>query len=201
MELEGKTAIVTGASSGIGAATARMLREAGVGSSAARGASSGSRPMSRSQLDVTDEESCERFVGAPRGLGGIDILVNNAGLALGRDPFTESTEEDERDGLRDERGRPRPHDAARAPARCASRGTSSTWARSRAAGRTRTRRVYVTSKFARARLHARAARGPARPRHPHHDRRRRPRRDGVLASCASAATRSRRSRSTRASSR
>ena len=30
------------------------------------------------------------------GLGEIDLLVNNAGLALGRDPFTESTEEDER---------------------------------------------------------------------------------------------------------
>jgi 3-hydroxy acid dehydrogenase / malonic semialdehyde reductase len=28
-------------------------------------------------------------------LGGLDILVNNAGLALGRDPFDESTEEDE----------------------------------------------------------------------------------------------------------
>ena len=28
-------------------------------------------------------------------LGGLDILVNNAGLALGRDPFDDSTEADE----------------------------------------------------------------------------------------------------------
>jgi NADP-dependent 3-hydroxy acid dehydrogenase YdfG len=49
------------------------------------------------QLDVTDPESCERFVAsAVEQLGGIDILVNNAGLALGRAPFDESSEEDER---------------------------------------------------------------------------------------------------------
>jgi NADP-dependent 3-hydroxy acid dehydrogenase YdfG len=30
-----------------------------------------------------------------RELGGVDVLVNAAGLALGRDPFWESTEEDE----------------------------------------------------------------------------------------------------------
>jgi 3-hydroxy acid dehydrogenase / malonic semialdehyde reductase len=32
---------------------------------------------------------------AAHRLGGLDILVNNAGLALGRDPFDESTEDDE----------------------------------------------------------------------------------------------------------
>jgi 3-hydroxy acid dehydrogenase / malonic semialdehyde reductase len=32
---------------------------------------------------------------ATHRLGGLDILVNNAGLALGRDSFDESTEEDE----------------------------------------------------------------------------------------------------------
>ena len=56
------------------------------------------------ELDVTDPESCERFVAeAVAELGGVDILVNAAGLALGRDPFWESTEEDERDRARDER--------------------------------------------------------------------------------------------------
>ena len=44
-------------------------------------------------LDVTDPESCERFVGAA---GPCDILVNAAGLALGRAPFDQSTEADER---------------------------------------------------------------------------------------------------------
>jgi 3-hydroxy acid dehydrogenase / malonic semialdehyde reductase len=47
-------------------------------------------------LDVADPSSCERFVAeAIERLGGLDVLVNGAGLALGRDPFNESTEEDE----------------------------------------------------------------------------------------------------------
>ncbi len=97
MKLEGKTAIVTGASSGIGAAIAHALRAEG-----ARVAG-GARRVDRLEtdvaleLDVTDPESCERFVtAAVEALGGLDILVNNAGLALGRDPFDDSTEEDER---------------------------------------------------------------------------------------------------------
>ena len=89
--LDGKRAVVTGDSSGIGAATARALREAGarvVGASRATG------------LDVTDPASCERFVrAAVEELGGLDILVNNAGKALGRVPFWEASEEDEREVL------------------------------------------------------------------------------------------------------
>jgi 3-hydroxy acid dehydrogenase / malonic semialdehyde reductase len=49
------------------------------------------------ELDVTDPASCERFVAAAvEQLGGVDILINNAGLALGRAPFDESSEQDER---------------------------------------------------------------------------------------------------------
>jgi 3-hydroxy acid dehydrogenase/malonic semialdehyde reductase len=97
VELAGKGAVVTGASSGIGAATARKLREAGVR------VVGGARRVERVEadvalpLDVTDEESCAAFVTravAELG-GGIDILFNNAGLALGRYPFWESTPEDE----------------------------------------------------------------------------------------------------------
>src|SRR5437588_48973 len=47
------------------------------------------------ELDVTDQVSCERFV-TEAAKDGLDILVNAAGLALGRDPFDESSEEDER---------------------------------------------------------------------------------------------------------
>src|SRR5918992_1372902 len=47
-------------------------------------------------LNVADAASCERFVAeAVERLGSLDILVNGAGLALGRDPFTASTEDDE----------------------------------------------------------------------------------------------------------
>ena len=95
--LGGKTAIVTGASSGIGAATSRAL--AGEGVRVAGGARRVERLETEValELDVTDPASCERFVGAAVGeLGGLDILVNSAGLAIGRDPITESTEEDER---------------------------------------------------------------------------------------------------------
>jgi NADP-dependent 3-hydroxy acid dehydrogenase YdfG len=48
------------------------------------------------ELDVTDRASCEAFVTrAVEELDGLDILFNNAGLALGRDPFDDSTESDE----------------------------------------------------------------------------------------------------------
>jgi len=95
--LEGKTAIVTGASNGIGLATARALRDAGA--RVAGGARRVNRLETdlRLELDVTDVESCERFVAeVVRDFGGLDILVNNAGLALGREPAWESSEEDER---------------------------------------------------------------------------------------------------------
>jgi 3-hydroxy acid dehydrogenase / malonic semialdehyde reductase len=88
--LEGKRAIVTGASSGIGAATAQALEEAGAQ------VYTGSRRDGN--LDVTDPESTKRFVeSAIAELGGLDILFNNAGLSRGRDPVWESLEEDERE--------------------------------------------------------------------------------------------------------
>ena len=95
--LRGKSAIVTGASSGIGAAVAKALAAEGANVAA------GARRVERlgdhvvgHELDVTDPASCERFVEAALGeLGGLDILVNNAGLAIGREPFGDSKEEEE----------------------------------------------------------------------------------------------------------
>jgi len=95
--LEGKTAIVTGASSGIGAAVARTLADAGAK------VAGGARRVDELEtevalkLDVTDPASCERFAAAAvERLGGLDILVNNAGLGLGRDSFDASSEDDEK---------------------------------------------------------------------------------------------------------
>ena len=96
--LEGKSAVVTGASSGIGEATALAL--AGEGARVVGGARRVDRiqpPVLARELAVTDPASADQFVKAAIDeLGGIDLLVNAAGLALGRDLFDESTEEDER---------------------------------------------------------------------------------------------------------
>ena len=94
--LEGKTAIVTGASSGIGAATAAALAREGARVVGGARRVDELQTEIKLEVDVTDRESCERFVEAAIGeLGGLDILINNAGLGLGRDPFWKSTEEDE----------------------------------------------------------------------------------------------------------
>jgi 3-hydroxy acid dehydrogenase / malonic semialdehyde reductase len=103
--LEGRTALVTGASSGIGSSTARALAQAG-----ARLAL-GARRVDKlealtselpgdhlaAELDVTDAESAAAFVEqAASFLGRIDILVNNAGLALGRVTIQDGNDEDDR---------------------------------------------------------------------------------------------------------
>jgi NAD(P)-dependent dehydrogenase (short-subunit alcohol dehydrogenase family) len=91
--LEGKTALVTGASSGIGRHIAGTLAAAGAAVVlAARRRdrledlqkvieSKDQRALSV-ELDVTDRASVERgFEAAEEALGSIDILVNNAGTA------------------------------------------------------------------------------------------------------------------------
>jgi 3-hydroxy acid dehydrogenase/malonic semialdehyde reductase len=94
--LTGKRVIVTGASSGIGAATVRALRTEGarvVGG--ARRADEIDADVAL-EVDVTDVADSKRFVEeAVAELGGLDILVNNAGTVRGREPFAESTQEDE----------------------------------------------------------------------------------------------------------
>jgi 3-hydroxy acid dehydrogenase/malonic semialdehyde reductase len=94
--LAGKTAIVTGASSGIGAATATALAREGARVLGGARRADELQTELKHELDVTDPASCEAFVEfAVEELLKLDILVNNAGLGLGRDPFWDGNEEDE----------------------------------------------------------------------------------------------------------
>src|SRR5215471_2387165 len=93
-------AVVTGASSGIGAATARaLIKEGYTVIGGARRIDRVRRVVGESgvamELDVTDESSVKRFVGdVGKRFGRIDVLVNNAGGALGFDPLERAKDED-----------------------------------------------------------------------------------------------------------
>jgi len=83
--MKSKIALVTGASSGIGEATARRLAMAGyeVYGTSRRAAQAGQRPFEMLPLDVTSDESVEGAVGeVMRRQGRIDLLVNNAGFGV-----------------------------------------------------------------------------------------------------------------------
>ncbi len=100
-DLTGRTALVTGASRGIGRAIARGLARAGadVALSArdeqllaqvrAEVEDFGRRALVL-PADVTDQEACGRLVAdAIDGLGHLDVLVNNAGGSSYMGPFTQ----------------------------------------------------------------------------------------------------------------
>ncbi|MGD3110545.1 SDR family oxidoreductase [Streptomyces sp. YGL11-2] len=88
-----RTAVVTGASSGIGAATARALAAAGyrVVLTARRKdrieALAAELPHAEAYaLDVTDRAAVDAFAHSLDRFPSIDVLVNNAGGALGAEP-------------------------------------------------------------------------------------------------------------------
>jgi NAD(P)-dependent dehydrogenase (short-subunit alcohol dehydrogenase family) len=98
MRLEGKVAIVSGAASGMGAATARrfakegatvviadMLEDDGAKVAADITRANGSAEFMR--LDVTSEDDWKSMVDATvKKYGRLDILVNNAGVSWGAPP-------------------------------------------------------------------------------------------------------------------
>lgn len=80
-----RVALVTGASSGIGEASARKLLAAGytVYGTSRRGSLAGTHPFPLLTLDVTDDASVEAAIEELLHLEGrIDILVNNAGFGV-----------------------------------------------------------------------------------------------------------------------
>ncbi len=91
-DLNGKTALVTGAAGGIGAAIVRALQDKGV---RVAGADLSGCAADHSILgDLRDPGFCDALPGlAVEAMGGLDILVNNAGI-ITRGKITEVSDDD-----------------------------------------------------------------------------------------------------------
>src|SRR5208337_4658541 len=98
MSLKGKIVFITGASSGIGAATALAFADKGarlllaarrarkLAEVASRAFELGAKAVHSIDLDVRDSRAVQQAVDdLPPEWGEIDILVNNAGLSRGLD--------------------------------------------------------------------------------------------------------------------
>lgn len=105
-DLAGKRVLITGGSTGIGAAAARALATAGAAvalhynqsKAEAEGVAGTIRKAGGTchliQGDLTQSGEAKRVVDAAvKALGGIDILVNNAGSLFQRTPFEELSDE------------------------------------------------------------------------------------------------------------
>ena len=96
-DLKGKRALITGSSTGIGAAVAKGFAEYGVAVAVHGNKNADAAQAIADEIkakggkavvvlgDVSDAATCERIVAeAVAGLGGLDILVNNAGSLVKR---------------------------------------------------------------------------------------------------------------------
>jgi 3-oxoacyl-[acyl-carrier protein] reductase len=102
-ELNGQTAVVTGAATGIGEAIARRLAAAGATVAVADLELDGARAAADSirggafpvRIDIAKSDSVrDAIAGVLARTGRIDILVNNAGIAGRAAPLWEQTDED-----------------------------------------------------------------------------------------------------------
>jgi NAD(P)-dependent dehydrogenase (short-subunit alcohol dehydrogenase family) len=105
MSLQGKTAVVTGGGTGIGAAVAQALAKQGCRVAVAgrrreklqqvAAASTGSQPILVHPVDIADRQSVMTlFDWAAEALGPIDILVNSAGVNIAKRTLAEISPDD-----------------------------------------------------------------------------------------------------------
>src|SRR5579862_2858267 len=101
MRLEGKVAVITGAGSGVGKATAKLF--AAEGAQVVLADISGAQDAVAEEIgdaaigvhaDVADEDDVRHMIAAAEnGFGRLNILVNNAGFGGGLAPLHEQTAE------------------------------------------------------------------------------------------------------------